>query len=298
MRNRVLLTVFALLGLPASHVAAAPAGSVAVVNAPLAHIAETLGGGALDVIFPVPEDVDPAYWQPSPEQVQLYQQADLILLNGAGYAGWTETEILPRTRLVDTTVEVRDRLIPSEATGKVHKHGPEGEHSHDGTFAFTTWLAPDIAKAQVDVAATEIARRWPELAATVEAGQAILHEDIDAMDDAFSEFFEGVAERQIFVSHPVYQYLDRAYPGAFVSLHWEPDADPGEAEWSELEKTLDRSRTPLMLWEGEPIPDTIARLEGLGVEMVVLSPMAAGPRNVDLFRQLGDQVKFPDMSAN
>ena len=75
---------------------------VAVVNYPLAYFAERIGGEAVEVVFPAPAGVDPAFWRPSPEDVVRFQAADLILVNGAGYAGWTRTATLPASRRVDT----------------------------------------------------------------------------------------------------------------------------------------------------------------------------------------------------
>ena len=68
---------------------------VAAVNYPLAYFAKTIGKDELDVIYPIPVGIDPAYWNPDPDQVSPYQDADVILQNGAGYAKWTEKVSLP-----------------------------------------------------------------------------------------------------------------------------------------------------------------------------------------------------------
>ena len=43
--------------------------SVYVVNYPLAYFAERIGGDRVDVRFPAPPDVDPAFWQPDVETI-------------------------------------------------------------------------------------------------------------------------------------------------------------------------------------------------------------------------------------
>ncbi len=59
---------------------------VYTVNYPLYYFASRIAGDAAEVVFPVPEDVDPAFWMPGTEEIAAFQKADLILLNGAGYA--------------------------------------------------------------------------------------------------------------------------------------------------------------------------------------------------------------------
>jgi zinc transport system substrate-binding protein len=84
---------------------------IITVNYPLAYFAERILGEHGNVSFPAPAGVDPAYWSPEPEIIAEYQQADLILLNGAGYAAWTANATLPRSRLVNTTAALTDQLI-------------------------------------------------------------------------------------------------------------------------------------------------------------------------------------------
>jgi zinc transport system substrate-binding protein len=60
-------------------------GVIYTTSYPLYHFASVIGGDALEVVFPAPPDVDPAYWKPGVDVLLAYQQADLILLNGAGF---------------------------------------------------------------------------------------------------------------------------------------------------------------------------------------------------------------------
>ena len=55
---------------------------VFVVNYPLKYFADRIGGDQIDVVFPVPADQDPAYWQPNDEAIGGFQDADLIGLLG------------------------------------------------------------------------------------------------------------------------------------------------------------------------------------------------------------------------
>ena len=125
------------------------------VNYPLKYLAERIGGEIVTAVFPAPPGIDPAYWSPEPEQVAAYQGADLILLNGAGYAAWVDRASFLRRQLIDTSAGFRDRLLPLDQA-PLHTHGPEGDHSHSGT-AFTTWLDPTLALEHARVIADALA---------------------------------------------------------------------------------------------------------------------------------------------
>ncbi len=119
---------------------------VYVVNYPLQYFAQRIGGDRIDVRFPAPADIDPAFWSPDGEDIAGFQRADLIFLNGAGYAAWVSRATLPQSKLVDTSAAFEDQLIPVESA-ITHTHGPEGAHSH-GRIAFTVWLDATLALEQ------------------------------------------------------------------------------------------------------------------------------------------------------
>ena len=64
--------------------------NVYVVNYPLKYFAERIGGDHVEVVFPAPAGIDPVYWIPDIPSIIAYQQADLILINGANYAKWVD----------------------------------------------------------------------------------------------------------------------------------------------------------------------------------------------------------------
>ena len=107
---------------------------VYTVNYPLQYFAQRIAGDHAEVIFPAPGDVDPAFWQPDAATIGAYQRADLILLNGAGYAKWIKRVSLPRSKLVDTSAGFRSDLIET-AGALTHSHGREGSDTRLIHFA-------------------------------------------------------------------------------------------------------------------------------------------------------------------
>ena len=253
--------------------------SVYTTNYPLAYFAERIGGDQVEVSFPAPGDVDPAYWAPDPEVIADYQQADLILLNGAGYEKWLERASLPASKLVDTSVVVETSYVPLD-DGVVHTHGPEGEHSHKG-WAFTTWLDPMIAIAQAQAIQEALSELRHEAAADFRVAFEGLQADLLVLDAQLGEVGADFGDRPVLFSHPVYQYLDEHLGLNGKSVHWEPGDMPTEEMWNELSTLLQSHPAELMIWEGEPLEAVKSRLAGLGLQTVVYNPCGNAPESGD-----------------
>jgi zinc transport system substrate-binding protein len=249
--------------------------SVWVVNYPLAYFAERIGGDLVEVELPVPPDGDPAFWSPDADTVTAYQEADLILLNGAGYAAWVDRVTLPPSKLVDTSESFRDRYIFIEDS-VTHSHGPEGDHSH-GEAAFTTWLDPTLAIEHAAAIRNAFVAARPDHEAAFQAGFESLERDLLELDASLERIAAGLSEAPLMASHPVYQYLARRYGLNLESVHFEPDEDPGAEGWQSLDEILAAHPARWMLWEGDPLAATVVKLEERGVAGVVYDPCGNVP---------------------
>ena len=270
--------MLALLTL-ASSAGAQEKPSVWVVSYPLEYFARRIGGDAIRVELPAPRGVDPAVWSPSADEVAGYQNADLVLLNGAGYARWVERVSLRRSRLVDTSAGFRDAYI-RRADAVTHSHGPEGPHSH-GALAFTTWLDFRQAALQAGAVAEALAGRVPERGEEFRAAFASLEADLLALDAEVERIVAADRKRPLLAPHPVYAYLARRHGLNLESVTWEPDAVPSEAEWSALATRLAERPAAWMLWEAPPRAQIRERLEALGVTPVVFDPAGRRPDEGD-----------------
>ena len=249
---------------------------VYAVNYPLAYFAARIGGSDVEVTFPAPADEDPAYWNPTAEEIAAFQSADIVFLNGAGYAGWTEKASLPRSKLVNTSAGQSDRFIEADES-LVHAHGPEGEHEH-GTLAFTTWLDPTLAIDQARAIRDALTAQRPEAGARFDTAFAELETELMELDAALLVAASALDETPVIGSHPVYQYLASRYGIDLRSVHFEPDEAPSDAGWRELRELQQERAAPLMLWEAEPMPSTRERLaQEFGISSIVFSPCANTP---------------------
>ena len=262
---------------------------VYTVNYPLQYFAERIGGDGVEAIFPTPSEEDPAYWKPTAEEIAAFQGADLILLNGAGYAKWLTLATLPQSQLVDTSATFRKDFIPLQE-GPVHIHGPQGEHSHEGT-AFTTWLDPDLAIEQARAIADALSVARSENEEIFKQRFAALETELRELS---SELDISVADQKglpLFFSHPVYQYLTRRYELNARSVHWEPGQMPSDEQWREFDELMAQHPGKWMIWEDMPTPEIVAKLEERGVDVAVFRPCANTPESGDYMTVMRENVE-------
>jgi len=122
-----------------------------------------------------------------------------------------------------------------------------------------------------------------------------LHENSQEFDNNFKELESGIIEldnkmeilfkpyqgKTLYASHPVYQYLGSRYGINITSEHWEP----GQKVELDMVKTfigsLSVNDIKIMLWEGEPHPETRLLLEEAGVKAILFIPCGNKPQEGD-----------------
>ena len=275
-RKTVILIIsitFSLLSLQNS-LAAEPL-TVYAVNYPLKYFAERIGGEHVKCVFPAPDDVDPAYWIPDTATIAAYQQADLVLLNGAGYAGWVDKVSLPRSKLINTSRDFRDQYITIKSAVS-HSHGPGGAHAHEGA-AFTTWIDFNLAARQAKAIADAFSRKKAGQRQIFQKNYSALERELMEIDQKIKELTSKEASKPLLGSHPVYDYFARRYGLKMKSVHWEPDEAPTDAQWAELQSILAKHPAQWMIWEGEPMKESTQRLKSIGVDSLVFDPCGNTP---------------------
>ena len=262
---------------------------VAVTNYPLQYFTERIVGDHIEVIFPIPSDVDPAFWIPEPSGVLAFQSADVILLNGASYSKWLDKVTLPRRKLVNTSQLFKDRYIQVQNV-TTHRHGPQGKHAHAG-LAFTTWIDFQQAIQQAEAVLNAVANLTPQYEKPFEANFLDLKNDLLALDQRLEQIVANNRAQPLFASHPIYDYFARRYDLNIRSVLWEPDDVPDARQWLELETLLKNHPAKWMIWEGEPNSQSVEQLKSLGIDSVIFDPAANVPESGDFLSIMDQNVE-------
>ncbi|MBK9384291.1 MAG: zinc ABC transporter substrate-binding protein [Planctomycetes bacterium] len=243
---------------------------------PLRYLAQRLIGDGARVLCPLPPDVDPLHWQPDRSALQVFAEASLIALNGAGVEGWRATASLPLSRTVDTTEKLGAELVRFEA--ETHSHGG-GEHTHEGVDGHT-WLDPRLLLAQAEALRAGLLRAFPAQHAAIQRNFAALESDLTALDQRWRGIAPRLRRVNLLASHPAYNYPSKRYEFLITNLDLDPERELGAGELAALGVARGEREVPaLLLWESEPLAATREKLEReLGLPSLVFSPCENPPR--------------------
>ncbi len=257
-------------------------------NYPLSYFAERISGNSEIVIFPE-IDGDPAFWEPTIADIITIQQSDIILLNGASYEKWQTAVSLPKRKIVDTSKAFRPQYIFMEEAVD-HAHGPSGAHSHSGT-AFTTWIDLSQAAFQAKAIKDAMAKQNVSSEKVLNRNFKSLIEDLRVLDTEINKMAQGHSKLPLVASHPVYQYFARRYGLNIKAVMWEPDAFPDEQMWTHLKEIVKEHPAMWMIWEGEPLPKSAAKLKEMGIGSIVFDPCGNRPERGDFWSVMRQNVK-------
>ncbi|MBL8901634.1 MAG: zinc ABC transporter substrate-binding protein [Planctomycetes bacterium] len=243
---------------------------------PLRYLAQRLIGDEVRVVCPLPPDADPLHWQPDRAALQVFAQAKLVALNGAGVESWRATASLPLSRTIDTTQKLAQEFEHLEAV--THSHGG-GEHTHEGVDGHT-WLDPLLLLAQAEALREGLVRAFPGQQAAIQRNFAALEADLRALDQRWRDLSPRLKRVNLLASHPAYNYPSKRYAFPITNLDLDPERELGGGELAALAASRGQREFPaVLLWESEPLAATRAKLESdLLLSSVVFSPCENPPR--------------------
>ena len=218
---------------------------------PLTYFTEMIGGPRVHVVNPLPENEDGAFWVPPREVVRQYQAADLIVMNGSNYEQGFGKVSLPESKIVVTTAFLKGNEVIFDDP-VTHTHGAAGTHTHQGIDGHT-WVDPLTAKKQAHAILDALIEKRPAHAAEFKANLSKLDARFDELDRLVRDTLVPAAQgKQLFASHPAYNYLARAYTLNVKSFHMDPNETLAKEELEHVEKFVKEHPGTIMLWEDAP----------------------------------------------
>jgi len=216
---------------------------VAAAFYPLAEIARTLGGDAVQVVTIVPPGEEAHEYEPTPKQLTALEDADVVLYLGDGFQPSVEKAI---QNLPDSVVKLDLleglTLLPLD----------DGNDPH-------VWLDPlnmQLMTATVEVA---LAEALPAEADGFSLRATAYHHALATLDEEFNDGLLDCANRYLVTGHEAFGYLAAAYGLTQESIAGISPGDEPSARTLEDVSAFVREHDITTIFFEENLPDDLAR---------------------------------------
>lgn len=191
---------------------------VAATLFPYYDFVRQVGGDQVELSLVIPAGMDSHSFEPTPKDIRIMQEADVIIANGGAMEHWVDQVVDSFEREDQTVVIMMDQVDAveeeivegmehsDEGHGHVHVHGdgeeeaaepPEEESRYEIEYDEHIWTSPVNAMRMVDVIAEILTERDPDHGAMYQAGAAAYLEELERLDKEFREVRDGAAHDMI-----------------------------------------------------------------------------------------------------
>lgn len=173
---------------------------------PLYKFAAHIGGDRAEVSSLVPAGIEPHDWEPTSRDASRVRDADMLIINGAGFESWAGN--MEAKLVVDT----------SEGIELEHEE-VEDEHGHEGGVNPHIWLDPMLAKHQVEKIRGAMVAADSDNADYYNGNAAAFIAELDQLD-AFARLELAGCEKSDFIAfHDAFAHFAERYGLEQHSIH-------------------------------------------------------------------------------
>lgn len=137
------------------------------------------------------------------EQMQLLEQADAVIINGAGLEDFLEDALDSTDRIADASVGL------SLLEGEHHNHDHHEGHTHEEDPHI--WLSPKNAAVMARNICESLCRLYPAHAQTFQVNLEVLLSDLDALQTYGQEALRDLSSRELITFHDGFSYLAESF---------------------------------------------------------------------------------------
>ena len=263
----ILLVTFLLGGCGDTPGPSAGKIKVAVSVAPLADLAQQVGGEHVTVTTLVPPAASPHTYEPTPAQVKEVAEANVLALIGLGFEFWAEDVIESAANpdlIVVRTSEGIEIIHHEPAFSLDLQSSPEHEIGNPHI-----WLDPQNAMVQVRHLREALIEADPAHQAGYEANAQAYLAQLEALDEEIAVQVATWSHREFIAFHPSWVYFAKRYGLVQAAVvERTPGKEPSPAELAEIIETARRIGARAIFAEPQFSPkaaETIAAESGAPV---------------------------------
>ena len=240
---------------------------------PLHEFAQKVGQDKVDVTLLVPIGVEPHDWEPTIQDVQKMQEADLIVINGIGFESWVDNldEINYHGQIVDTSNGIfskNEQAIKEsiELDVRIQADDPH------------IWLNPMMAKIQVQNIADAFSESDPKNEKFYQQNTKKYKNELDLLDEKIRNELSNCSHDFI-AFHDAFSYFADEYnlnQHSIISSN-NPHAEPTAKILQDIINTA-RELNLTVIFTEETVDSRTSEViaNEIGGKVLVLSPIEIG----------------------
>lgn len=240
---------------------------------PVYDFTQKIAGDLANVSLLVPPGVEAHDWEPSPADIVQLEEADVLVLNGAGLEFWSEKVLAAIENkdlvIVDSSAQVTLRSATGDGEEQDHEDHDHEEHGH-GEYDPHVWLYPMNAQRQMLTITEALVLADPENNAGYQENYAAYEKECALLDEEYRAALSAVPRRSIIVAHEAYGYLCDAYDLIQIGVEGlQPDSEPDPARMAEIVDLMKETGIDTVFYETGASPkvaEAISRETGARVD--------------------------------
>ena len=238
---------------------------------PLYEFTKEIGREKVDVTLLVPSGVEPHDWEPTIKDLQLMQQADVIIINGIGFENWIDNidSINSDVKVVDTSIGIS--ILESDPH---------------------IWLNPVMAQKQVENIVDSLSKVDPLNEKYYKQNGMSYNKKLEELDNKISYEFSS-CKKDFIAFHDAFSYFANQYD---LNQHTvlksnEPHEEP-TAKSLENIINLARDLDSNVIFTEEAVDKRTSQIVAneIGGKVLTLSPLEIGDSQTDYIKKMEENL--------
>lgn len=245
---------------------------------PLYEFTKIIGGERIDVSIIIPPGIEPHDWEPTIQDLQKMQNADMIVINGAGLEPWIAklVSVNPDILIVDTSDGIQ--LLE------------KGKHVFDNKIQNDPhiWLDPVSAKKQMHNIVNGLAKIDPQNTNYYQDNANVYNAKLNLLDNKIKNELSVCEKKDFLAFHDAFSYFANEYglnQNTIIGIN--PSEEPTAATLQQIIQKAQYLDLHIIFTE-EAVNPRVSQViaDEIGAKVLILSPIEIYEKNSDYIKRM------------
>jgi zinc transport system substrate-binding protein len=245
---------------------------------PIYEFTKIIGGEKIEVSSIIPSRIEPHDWEPTIQDLQKMQNADMIVVNGVGLEPWIAklVSINPDILIVDTS-----NGIPLL---KKDKHVFDNKFQNDPHI----WLDPVLAKKQIQNIVNGLAKIDPQNIDYYQENANAYNTKLNLLDNKIRNELSVCVKKDFVAFHDAFSYFANEYGlNQNTIIGVDPSGEPTAVTLQQIIQEAKNLDLHIIFTEEAANPRVSQVIaDEIGAKVLILSPIEIYEKNSDYIKRM------------